>query len=431
MTNEIKIISTILSDRAVLIENIELFNPVFFKQFNEVANVILELFDNNNDIDFDSVEHKLPTLDVYQFTETVNSFVVNELLNELKEDYYKHELLKLAALINARKDENAYDLNTLVNKELERLNSILITNKKEQTIDIIKDVIKEIELAKQNKGVTGIQTGFNNIDKITGGWQKSNLIILAARPAMGKTSLALCQALNSASIYKNNVYLVSLEMSSRELMKREISLVTEIPLADLKNEKPIDFGLIHSKITELESGVKVVDNIFKLQEIQNFFRVENSRNKIDCIYIDYLQLISNTANGGNREQEISSISRGLKLLAKELDCPIVALAQLSRAVESRGGDKRPQLSDLRDSGAIEQDADIVTFLNRPEYYGLSENADGEDTRGLAEVIFAKNRNGATGVIKLHFEETLTKFYDRKPIPIDYESFNKLMPNDDF
>lgn len=429
---ENKIISSILSDQSTLIENIDLFNPVFFVKHKELAEVIIDLFNNRKDIDFDSIEHRLPLVDAYQFTNTVNSSVVNELLNELKEDYYKHELLKLAANINAMQQNNAYDLNTFVNKELERLKSILISNKKEQTIDIIKDVIKEIELAKKNKGITGIQTGFDSMDRITGGWQDGNLIILAARPAMGKTSLALCQAMYSATNNKKNVYLISLEMSSRELMKREISLVTDIPLANLKNDRPIDFNLIHSKVNELECGVKVIDNLFKLQEIQNFCRVENSKNKIDAIYIDYLQLISNKFDSNSREQEISGISRGLKLLAKELKCPIIALSQLSRGVESRVGNKRPMLSDLRDSGAIEQDADIVNFIYRPEYYGITEDENGVSTKGIAEIDFAKNRNGSTGIVKLMFNDVLTKFTDiNNRYNPSNEEFSKMMPNDEF
>lgn len=430
MTNEIKIISTILTDKAILIEHIDLFNPIYFKQHKEVAEVILELLNNGNEIDFDSLQHKLPTLDVYQFTETVNSFVVDELLNELKEDFYKMELLKLAALINSKKDENAYELNITVSKELERLNSILITNKKEKTIDIIRDVIKEIELAKSQKGITGIQTGFDSLDKVTGGWQNGNLIILAARPAMGKTSLALCQAINAATSFGKNVYFASLEMSTRELMKREISLLTEIPLANLKNDKPIDFSLIHAKVPQLESGVKIVDNLFKLKDLQNFFRVENSKQKIDCIFIDYLQLIGGDKSG-SREQEVSGISRDLKLLAKELSCPIIALSQLSRGVESRGA-KRPMLSDLRDSGAIEQDADIVNFIYRPEYYGITEDENGDSTFRVAEIDFAKNRNGSIGIVKLSFNDTLTKFTDPNMfVETEKDDFPKMQPNEDF
>ena len=237
---------------------------------------------------------------------------------------------------------------------------------------------------------------------------------------MGKTSLAIGQALNAAIDYDKNILFFSLEMSATELIKRQVSLVSDIPLQDLSNKNEIDFKKLLSSVNPIiERGFKLYDKCFKLYDIKSQCRKENNSKKLDAIYIDYLQLIKHQVDKGrSKENEISEISRELKLLAKELDCPVICLSQLSRAVESRGGAKIPMLSDLRDSGSIEQDADIVNFIYRPEYYGITEDENGESTRGVAMIAFAKNRHGPTTTIKLNFESELVRF----------SSFNKFANN---
>lgn len=273
---------------------------------------------------------------------------------------------------------------------------------------------EEIENVSKNSadGVTGVPTGFTDLDKITGGWQPSDLVIIAARPGMGKTAFTLSLARNAA-IHKRGVAVFSLEMGSTQLVQRLLAME-----AELNNEK-IRKGLLddedwkHLQSAEerlAEMNIFIDDtpgiNIYELRA--KCRRLKNNHD-ISMIVIDYLQLMTGAPEGnskGNREQEISAISRALKGLAKELNVPVLALSQLSRNVESRAGSKRPMLSDLRESGAIEQDADMVTFIYRPEYYKFD---DPDVPQGAAEVIIAKHRNGSTGSVFLKFIGEFVKF----------------------
>jgi replicative DNA helicase len=285
------------------------------------------------------------------------------------------------------------------------------------------------ELSNKEEGVTGVPTGYSELDAITSGWQKSDLIIVAARPSMGKTALVLCFARNAAVEFNIPVAIFSLEMSSVQLTQRLISMEARISGHDLRNGKIADnqWKSLHAAIDRVgESPIFIDDtpaiNIFELRAKCRRLKMQHD---IQLIVIDYLQLMSggpDSKNKGNREQEISGISRALKGLAKELNVPVIALSQLSRAVETRGGNKRPMLSDLRESGAIEQDADIVTFIYRPGYYELnSEEAVDED---LAEIIISKHRNGALGVVNLNFAKEYAVFENR-----DSFDFNKQLKGD--
>ena len=277
----------------------------------------------------------------------------------------------------------------------------------------LKDVIAQefirLEKVYQNKGVaTGISSGFSDFDQMTSGFHPSDLIILAARPAMGKTAFALNLALNAAMKSNKGVLLFSLEMSSSQLLQRLLSIESGIGLQKIRNGflDPDDWGklgLASMKLSNSEINIADLPNVNVL-EIRAIARRLKAAGKLDMIVIDYLQLIK--GNGGrndNRQQEISEISRALKGIARELDIPIIALSQLSRATEQRA-DRRPMLSDLRESGAIEQDADMVMFLYRDDYY----NEESED-KGLTEVIIGKQRNGPVGTIKLRFFHEYTKF----------------------
>jgi replicative DNA helicase len=277
-------------------------------------------------------------------------------------------------------------------------------------------VLKQIEeLTQKGDGLTGVPTGFTNLDRLTSGWQPSDLIIVAARPGMGKTSMVLAVALNAARDFGKGVALFSLEMASTQLVQRLISMEAEIAGSKMRNGKLEDYEWqqLQTTVERLSNVPIFIDdtpaiNIF---ELRAKCRRMKQQHDIQLVIIDYLQLMtgSTEGKGGNREQEIAGISRALKSLAKELNIPVIALSQLSRAVEVRGGSKRPQLSDLRESGSIEQDADIVAFIYRPEYYQILEDESGQSLKGIAEFIVAKHRHGALDTVKMRFMDTFAKF----------------------
>ncbi len=280
------------------------------------------------------------------------------------------------------------------------------------------------ELTTREDGLTGVPTGFTDLDRLTSGWQGSDLIIVAARPGMGKTSFTLALAKNAAMDFQKPVALFSLEMSNVQLVQRLISLEAEIPGTKMRNGNLEDYEWqqLHSAIEKMSEVPIFIDdtpgiNIFELRAKCRRLKMQHD---IQMIVIDYLQLMTGKSDkGGNREQEISGISRALKGLAKELNVPVIALSQLSRAVESRGGSKRPMLSDLRESGAIEQDADIVSFIYRPEYYGILEDEEGTSLKGTAEIIVAKHRNGALETVKLKWIDTFAKFDNMDDSDFDF------------
>ena len=292
--------------------------------------------------------------------------------------------------------------------------------------------LKLIESLKDKEdGLTGVPTGFAGIDRLTSGWQPSDLIILAARPGMGKTSFVLALARNAAMDFKKPVAIFSLEMSNLQLVQRLISLEAEISGSKLRNGQLENHEWIqlHKTIEIMsEAPIHIDDtpgiNIFELRAKCRRLKMQHD---IQMVIIDYLQLMSGGSDNqkGNREQEVSAISRALKGMAKELNVPVLALSQLSRAVEVRGGTKRPQLSDLRESGSIEQDADMVGFIYRPEYYQILEDEEGQSLKGVAEIIIAKHRHGALDTIKLRFMDQFAKFSD-----LDEPNFDDL-PGDTF
>jgi replicative DNA helicase len=278
----------------------------------------------------------------------------------------------------------------------------------------VRDALEYIEaIHSQAKQKFSVPTGFYELDEMLGGFQKSDLIILAARPSMGKTAFALTLARNAAVDHKVPVGIFSLEMATMQLVIRMLCA-----------EGRLNAHLVRTGKLPHEEGVKLSKNAHKLiesplyiddapaqtvLEIRAKARRLKAEKNIGMIIIDYLQLMQGPAKSESREREISHISRSLKSLAKELNIPVIALAQLNRAVETRN-DKRPQLSDLRESGSIEQDADVVLFLNRPEYYGIRTfQEDGSSTEGIAEVIIGKQRNGPTGDLKLAFIKEYARF----------------------
>lgn len=267
-------------------------------------------------------------------------------------------------------------------------------------------------------GVSGVASGFPDLDKYTSGWQRSNLIIVAARPGVGKTSFTLALGRNAAMDYGTPVALFSLEMNSGELANRLLSMEAEIEGGKLRNGKldEDDWAKLNHAIQKLGDAPIYIDDTPSLNvfELRAKCRRMHQQFKIGMVVIDYLQLM--TVGGGDkkssREQEISTISRALKSLAKEINIPVIALSQLNRAAETQTRENRkPQLSNLRESGAIEQDADLVLFIYRPDYYELENNY--ELPKGTTELIIAKHRNGPTGSVKLRFLDSYAKF-----VPLD-------------
>ena len=269
----------------------------------------------------------------------------------------------------------------------------------------------------------GMSSGFSSLDRFIFGLNPSDLILIAARPGMGKTSFVLSIARNAALDHNRPVALFSLEMSAEQLGQRLFSMESGIPTEHIAKGQLNDqeWTKLMDSIGPLQSSNLIIDDTPALSvfDLRAKCRRLKHKHNIQMVIIDYLQLMrgdnDNSNKGGNREQEISHISRSLKALAKELDIPVIALAQLSRAVEIRGGSKRPQLSDLRESGSIEQDADMVLFIYRPEYYHLDTFDDNEQTpsQGLADIMFEKNRHGSTGNVRVSFEKQYTRFSDVK------------------
>ncbi|NDE61170.1 MAG: replicative DNA helicase, partial [Cyclobacteriaceae bacterium] len=307
-----------------------------------------------------------------------------------------------------------------IKRELIQIASEIQRDAFEETTDVFEllDGMEQSLFEISEKNIRKNYSDMRSIMREAIGWQKSDLIIIAARPAMGKTAFVLSVLRNAAVDHNRPVAIFSLEMSSIQLVNRLISSEAELDAEKIKKGTLADHEwaqLVH-KTSRLSKAPLFVDDTpaLSILELRAKCRKLKAQHDIQMIVVDYLQLMSGDAKGsfgGNREQEIASISRALKKIAKELSIPVIALSQLSRAVETRGGDKRPQLSDLRESGAIEQDADLVMFLYRPEYYGITEDEGGASTAGVGEVIVAKHRNGSLDTVKLRFIGRYTKFTD--------------------
>ena len=330
------------------------------------------------------------------------------------------KLIQFAAIVETKAFDETNDIDDLMQEAEESLFNLSkqhIKNDFTQIDPVLSSVNKELIAAAGNPdGITGIATGYYELDKLTCGWQKTDLIILAGRPAMGKTTFALCAAKFIAINQEIPVAFFSLEMSSTQLAKRLLSNTSQVPAEHLRNGRldrgewdRIDksFGWLKGKPFYIDDtpGLSVYELRSKARRLVKDYGVK-------IIFIDYLQLMAvNTNRFTTRQDEVSLISRSLKGLAKELEVPIIALSQMNRGIESREGieGKRPQLSDLRESGAIEQDADMVLFVHRPEYYNILQDENGRDLRGLAELIIGKQRNGETGKILMTFQKEFTSF----------------------
>jgi len=339
------------------------------------------------------------------------------------------QLISFASSIQTKAFDETIDVEDLMQEAEGSLFELSQHNmKKDYTaIDpVIAQAVKGIQdAAKNTDGLTGVSTGYFKLDDITSGWQASDLVIIAGRPAMGKTSFALSMAKNIAADLRTPMAFFSLEMSNVQLVNRLISNACEIQGSKILNGQlqRDEWERLDKNINNLLGAPLYVDDTPGLSvfELRTKARRLVREHGIKLIMIDYLQLMN--ANGmrfSSRQEEVSTISRSLKGLAKELNIPILALSQLNRGVESREGleGKRPQLSDLRESGAIEQDADMVLFVHRPEYYHIYQDDNGRDLHGMAQIIIAKHRKGATGDVLLTFRGEFTRFENPEDKNID-------------
>ncbi len=417
----------------------------FYKEAHQnVYQAITNLFMKQQPVDMLTVMEELKAMG--KLEETGGAYYLSELTEKVAssahidyhariiwQKYLQREIIRVSSDLQTKSYDETVDVSDLLEEAENSFFSLSQGQMKREALQInpvIDEAINRIkEAGKREDGLSGIPSGFTDLDRITSGWQKSDLVIIAARPAMGKTAFVLSMARNIAIDFNKPVAIFSLEMSNVQLVNRLIVSETELASEKIKNGNltSYEWEQFHTKITPLIDAPLYIDDTAGLSifELRAKCRRLKSKHDIGIIIIDYLQLMNASGmNPGSREQEVSLISRSLKGLAKELDVPIIALSQLNRGVESRTGDaKRPQLSDLRESGAIEQDADMVLFIHRPEYYKITEDMDGNSLLGIAEIIIAKHRNGATGDIRLRFKQHLARFQNLEDDILDSPDSN--------
>ena len=424
------------------------------QKHQEIYAAIYQLFQNSEPIDILTVSNLLKKNGKLEFvggdfalirlTQKVASSAHIEFhARIILQKYIQRKLISISSEII----ENAYDESTdvfdLLDDAEAKLFEVTQGNLKKSSEDagsLVKQALTKIQEIGNQEGMSGLETGFTKLDALTSGWQPSDLVIIAARPGMGKTAFVISMAKNMAIDFGHGVAVFSLEMSSVQLITRMISSETGLTSEKLRkgNLEAHEWEQLNVKVKKLSDAPIFIDDTPSLSvfDLRAKARRLVSQHNVKIIVIDYLQLMTAGGKaGGNREQEISMISRNLKALAKELSVPVIALSQLSRAVETRGGSKRPLLSDLRESGAIEQDADIVSFIFRPEYYGMTEWDDDEHTpcEGQGEFIVAKHRNGGLDNIRLKFTGHLAKFSDlEEGFSSEFQSsMNADFPEDPF
>lgn len=427
------VIGSIIEDSNFMIDIADVLKPQhFYNESNKIIyKSIYSLYDNKNPIDLMSVTAELRRVGmletvggIYNITNLTTKGLRSGTNIEyhsriIVQKYMQREMIR----ISSQTIQDAYDETTDVFDVIEKNQHgvfLTLSDTHQKSGNDIEDLIAR-SLEELDKppidGLTGVGSGFRDLDALTGGWQKSDLIIIAARPAMGKTAFVLKCARNAAVRFKKPTVVFSLEMSALQLTNRLLSDEANILLDKIlkRNVSPEEKNEMLDKIKYLKNSKLIIDDSSTLNifEFRAKCRRLKSKYDIGLIVVDYLQLMHGAeSKNNNRDAEIGSISRALKSVAKELDVPVIALSQLSRTLESRAGvnGKRPVLSDLRESGNIEQDADQVLFLYRPEYYGLKDEKGGSLT-GLCEVIIAKNRHGVTDTVKLDFNGSKMRFKD--------------------
>ena len=429
------VLGALMLERDALTDVIDILKvDTFYKEAHQrIYGAITQLFANSEPVDLLTVKNQLVktgeldmvggALYLAELTQRVNSAANIEFHARIVVEHsLKRQMINLSGEIMKMAYEDTTDVFMLLDQMEQKLFAIAEGNIRKNYADmgqIMRAALVELEMKKdQKEGLTGVPTGFTALDRVTSGFQKTELVIIAARPGMGKTALILSACRNAAVDHGQAVAFFSLEMSSIQLVNRLISAEAELESDKLRkgNLAPHEWAQLHAKIGKLTNAPIFIDDTpaLSILELRAKARRLKAQHDVQMIVIDYLQLMSGDSGGkgsGNREQEIANISRSLKQLAKELNVPVVALSQLSRAVETRGGDKKPQLSDLRESGSIEQDADMVMFIYRPEYYGITQDEAGNSVTGMGELIIAKNRAGSLDTVQLRFIGKYTKYCD--------------------
>ena len=451
------VLGAIMLEKEALSDVIDVLKPESFyiQAHQHIYKAIIELFNASEPVDILTVTNQLKKMGSLEIVG--GAYFISQLTNRVAsaanvefharivaQKFLQRELIRISTDTINKAYEDSTDVFDLLDTATKNIYEVVDQNVRKQhdkMSTLISQALTQIEMAAQEtSGVTGVPSGFTALDRVTSGWQKSDLLILAARPGMGKTAFVLTIARNAAVDFNKPTVVFSLEMSSLQLVNRLISGEAELDQSKLRkgNLEGHEWQQLHSRIGKLSKAPLFIDDTPALSifELRAKARRLKENNNIELIIIDYLQLMSGGSEmKGNREQEISHISRSLKSFAKELNIPIIALSQLSRNVEQRAtGSKRPQLSDLRESGAIEQDADMVMFIYRPEYYGLTEDENGNSTRGKAELIIAKHRNGSLEEVHLRFIGQFAKFADldyQEGANTIYKASAGLSPADDF
>ena len=428
------VLGALMIDNESLSDAIDSLQAEYFyaPKHQKIFEAIVNLFNNTQPVDILTVSEELKRMEM--FKEIGGLAYISELTNNVSsssntefhariiaEKFIKRSLINISRKISNDAFDDSVDIFDLLNDAEANLFTVTegtLRKSYDKMSSLIKGALENIEILRSKEdGLSGVPSGFTNVDRVTSGWQKSDLVIVAARPGMGKTAFALTMARNVAVDHNTAIGFFSLEMSSEQLVNRLIASEAELGASKLRKGDLADHEMVqlHEKIKHLSEAPIFIDDTpgLSIFELRAKARRLVKNHGVEIIMIDYLQLMTAGGTGGNREQEISTISRSLKGIAKELKIPVIALSQVNRGVESRTGvgSKRPMLSDLRESGAIEQDADIVTFIYRPEYYKIYEWDNGDDSRGQGELIIAKHRNGSLNNVRLKFTGEFAKFSD--------------------
>lgn len=436
------IIGSIMLEVDSLSDVIELLKPEHFylEAHREIYQSILNLFRDSNPVDMRSVTNQLRKDGKLELVG--GAYYIAELTSKVSSaaniDYHakvviemalKRDLIQIASQVHHDAYEDTTDVFELLDSTQSQIDNVSIGNFKGQAViaaALYKTTLKYLYDFRNEHGVTGVQSGYYELDKVSGGWQNSDLIIIAGRPGMGKSVLAVEILKNAAIMFKKPVAFFSLEMSKQQIMQRMIASEANVEIDRIMrcNVSDMEVMSISERTKQLESAPIFIDDTpaLGIAELRAKARKLKHKNNIQMIVVDYLQLMRGD-KGGNREQEVGSISRALKALAKELNMPVIAIASLSRGVETRGGDKRPQLADLRESGQIESDADVIMFNYRAEYYKITVDEAGAPTNNIMEVIVAKNRNGKTGSVLLKFIGKYAKILNLESPPVP-DSLNR-------
>ena len=401
----------------------------YLPKHQSIYNIMNVMYENKEKVDTVSLSSRLKDFNEYdkiggleylmQLTaSTISAYNTNEYISIVKNKSLARKVIRVGEEIAS----DAYDSTMGIDEMLETVERKVtdvthskLSNDFKSGDEVFSEAVKHIELIQeQGSDITGVRSLFADLDSKTAGFQKGDLIILAARPSMGKTALALNFALNSASVTPGAVAIFSLEMPAEQVAVRILAAKSKVSIQNLRtgNLTNDDWSAVNEASQELRQQHFYIDDTpgIKVGEMLSKCRKLAQDNNLYMIVIDYIQLIQGTGSPESRQQEVSEISRKLKAMARELKVPVIALSQLSRSVEARQ-DKRPMLSDLRESGALEQDADLVLFLYRDAYYNHEDNAENE--REDVELLIAKHRNGPTGKVTLAFEKEINAFYGIK------------------